>query len=255
MSSLGPPAHSARPLLDRRTVSTPGAPLGTPGKGPTYPGRVGPRHPHHGGGGSTTSGAHARAPRARHSPSASGGRRAAAISSCDRRPFIATSAPAGATSGIDHPSRRSRGATARDGDHVERRASRAGPRHARGPPRRGSSPSSATTSSRKVVRRSSGSTSVTARSGRAIASTRPGRPAPEPMSHTEAPSGGSARPARRAVEQVPVPQPRRLARPDQAADDAVGRQQLGVPLGQRAAGRTRNTLPRPTRRGAEGCFT
>ena len=52
-----------------------------------------------------------------------------------------------------------------------------------------SSPRSPTTSSRNVVRRRSGSTRVTVTSGRAMASTSPGRPAPDPMSHTRAPAG------------------------------------------------------------------
>ena len=54
-------------------------------------------------------------------------------------------------------------------------ARRAARRRGRGPPRPLLSPRSAATSSRKVVRRSSGSTRVTVRSGRAIASTRPGQ--------------------------------------------------------------------------------
>ena len=58
-------------------------------------------------------------------------------------------------------------------------------------PRRRSSPSSSITSSRKVVRRSKGSTRVTVRSGRPIARTSPGRPAPEPRSTSEAPGASS----------------------------------------------------------------
>ena len=83
----------------------------------------------------------------------------------------------------------------------------------------GRAPDRATTSSRNVVRRSSGSTRVTVRSGRAMASTRPGRPAPEPTSHTRAPSGTSLG-QHRAVEQVPLPQPGHLARADQTPDRA-----------------------------------
>ena len=96
-----------------RCGTTPTASLGLTGKGPTYPCRVRPWHPHHRGRGihqpvptSNTSGSPHRQV-ARKS-------RADAISSWIERPFIATSAPVGATSGIDHPSRRSRGATARD---------------------------------------------------------------------------------------------------------------------------------------------
>ena len=106
MSSLGPWLNSAHLSLDRRTVPTPGAPLGIPGKGPTYPGRVGPRHPHHGRGGIEKTGAHlehlglATTPLGQEVPMYS------AISSRTERPFMATVAPLGDTSGIDHPSRR-----------------------------------------------------------------------------------------------------------------------------------------------------
>ena len=80
-----------------------------------------------------------------------------------------------------------------------------------------------TTSVRKVVRRSSGSSRVTVRSGRAIASTRPGSPAPEPTSITARPAGRAAE--QRAVQQVPVPEPGGLTRPDQTTLHPVGGQQ------------------------------
>ncbi len=69
---------------------------------------------------------------------------------------------------------------------------RAGTRHAPAPRSRCRARAASTASSRKIVRRSSGSTRVRLRSGRAIASTIPGSPAPEPTSHTRAPRGRSS---------------------------------------------------------------
>ena len=94
-------------------------------------------------------------------------------------------------------------------------ARRAAPRRGPAPPRRRQA-EPATTSSRKVVRRSTARRGSLRGPGRAIASTSPGSPAPVPMSQTDAPGGDRLRQQRR-VEQVPVPQPRRLARPDQPA--------------------------------------
>ena len=129
------------------------------------------------------------------------------------------------------------GASARDGDHVESR----GRSELLGPAahhRRPAPPQPAQASVRNATRRAIGSTRVTCRSGRARASTSPGSPAPEPRSATRAPSGtsGAEQPA---VDQVPVPQPRHLARADQPPEDPLGRQQLGVPLAGRAAGTAR----------------
>ena len=74
------------------------------------------------------------------------------------------------------------------------------------------SPSSSTTSRRKVVRRSSGSTRVTSRSGRTSAEHHTGQPGPAAdVVHTGARLGMSSL-EHRAVQQVPVPQPRHLAR-------------------------------------------
>ena len=111
-------------------------------------------------------------------------------------------------------------------------------------------PERSTTSSRKVVRRSSGSSSVISGPGRASASGIPGRPAPEPTSPTGRPAG-PASDSTRAVQQVPLPQPGHLARPDQPAGDPVGR---------RAARRTRSSrrrqpLGRAKARLRRRCFT
>ena len=84
-----------------------------------------------------------------------------------------------------------------------------------------------------------------------MASTRPGSPAPDPMSQTVE-SARDQLAQQRAVDQVPVPEPGRLARADQTADHAVGRQQLGVALGQGQAIR-RKRPPRHVGRG--GRFT
>ena len=70
---------------------------------------------------------------------------------------------------------------------------------------------SATTSRSHSTRRASGSTSTTRRSGRASANGIPGRPAPDPMSTTRAPSGIELG-DHRAVQDVPIPDPRRLPR-------------------------------------------
>ena len=75
-----------------------------------------------------------------------GRRAAAAISSATELPFIATSAPSGATSGIDQPSSRLQRSHRPRGHHVEACAARAAPRPGRAPPRRWARPSRSTTS-------------------------------------------------------------------------------------------------------------
>ena len=117
--------------------------------------------------------------------------------------------------------------------HVERARRRAAPRPGRAPPRRWSR-----ARARRPPRRgtwygaAAARPASTRRSGRASASTSPGSPAPDPMSQTRAASRHQLG-QHGAVEQVPLPEPRHLARADQPAHDAVGRQQVGVPLGQR----------------------
>ena len=78
------------------------------------------------------------------------------------------------------------------------------------------------------MRRSSGSTSVTARSGRASATAIPGSPAPLPTSTTVAPDRHQLT-QHGAVQHVPVPQPRHLARPDQSSLHPARRQVHGEP--------------------------
>ena len=56
----------------------------------------------------------------------------------------------------------------------------------------------------------------------------------------------------RAVEEVPLPQPGSLARADQAPDHALGREQLGVPLGERQPADSEHP---PRLGGHGGCFT
>ena len=168
-------------------------------------------------------------------------------------PFIATRAPVGATSGIDQPSSRSRGATARDVTTSNVRS----PCSASARPRTTStwsSPRVATTSSRNVVRRSSGSTSVIRRSGRAMASTRPGS-RPRSRCRTRWPPRGPAR-QHGAVEQVPLPQAGRLPRADQARGP---RRRWPAARRTAASGEAlRTRTPSATGRGGVaggGCFT
>ena len=101
---------------------------------------------------------------------------------------MATRAPPRLTRGIDQPSRRSNGATAREVTTANSRSpcnSSARARITSTLP----NPRAVTASSRNMVRRASGSTRVTCRSGRLRARTRPGNPAPLPMSATSRPSG------------------------------------------------------------------
>ena len=175
-SSLRTLVHLRTPLTSLHGA-TRGAPLrGLTGKGPTYPGRVGPRHPHHGGRWRDDADADLEHLRARRSATCARKSRAAAISSSTERPFIATVAPVGRHE-RHRPAEQALERSDRTRGHdVEGLGRRAGPRPGRGRRVTWERPSSATTSSRNVVRRSSGSTSVTCTSGRAIASTRPGQP-------------------------------------------------------------------------------
>ena len=136
------------------------------------------------------------------------------------------------------------------GDHVEP----ATPCKASARPRTTStvsSPRASTTSSRKVVRRSSGSTSVTRRSGRAIARTSPGKPGTR-ADVADGDACGDDLAQARAVQQMSLPQPGRLARSDQPPYDALSRQQGGVALRQPQP-ILRKRPPRRCRRG--GRFT
>ena len=91
-------------------------------------------------------------------------------------------------------------------------------------------PSSSTTSSRNVVRRSNGSTKVTSRSGPRDRQhhTRAVRPR-LPTSATGRPSGKCRR-GSGAVEDVPVPQPGRLAGADQPTHHSISCQQVDKPI-------------------------
>ena len=141
-------------------------------------------------------------------------------------------APAGATSGSAPASSRSSGATARAVTDVERAPARAA---SSARPRTTSTRSSSPSVGHDLVEERRAPQQrldrVTRRSGRAIASTSPGRPAPQPTSATAAPGRARSSASDRAVEQVPLPQPGHLARPDQAR---------ARPRGRRAARRTRS---------------
>jgi hypothetical protein len=117
--------------------------------------------------------------------------RCSVTSSAADAPFSANSRPPTAASGRHQPASRSSGATARA---VTTSAATGGsPARSSARPRTTvtveSRPSAVTASDRKAVRRASGSTRVIMRSGRATASTIPGKPAPDPTSTTEAPTG------------------------------------------------------------------
>ena len=113
-------------------------------------------------------------------------------------PFIATSAPVGATSGIDQASSRPSGATAREVTTSKRSL----PCSSSARPRTTSTCSEP--ERRRRPRRGRWSAAAAARPGspagpgRAIASTRPGSPAPVPMSHDASRPAGSPRPAPRS---------------------------------------------------------
>jgi hypothetical protein len=118
--------------------------------------------------------------------------RCVANSSAALLPFIASNCPLGLSNGRHHLTSRSSGATARAVTQADpptasiTAASSARPWTTRTCPAR---PSVATASARNSVRRLSDSTRSTRRSGRRTASTRPGRPAPDPTSTTRAPAG------------------------------------------------------------------
>jgi hypothetical protein len=117
--------------------------------------------------------------------------RCSATSSAAEAPLSARSRPPMAVRGKHQPASRSSGATARA---VTTSAATGGPpARSSARPRTtvtvASRPSVVTTSDRKAVRRASGSTRAIRRSGRATASTIPGKPAPDPTSTTEAPKG------------------------------------------------------------------
>ena len=134
------------------------------------------------------------------------------------------------TSGSDHRASRSIGATARD---VTTSNTSHPPWSSSARPRWTvtlCSPIVDTARSRNVVRRSKGSTKVTRRSGRRIASTMPGSPAPLPMSHTELPSGirsvitaqfRRCRSQRRGTSRGPI-RPRTVASPVSRSANCLG---------------------------------
>ena len=176
---------------------------------------------------------------------------AAAISSCSRRPLHRHQGPTLADQGhrpAEQPlQRRDRAG----GHHVELAACRAAPRPA---------PRTTSTLSRpecaRPPRRGRWCAAAGARpgspTGRAapVASTSPGSPAPLPMSQTSRALRDRVG-QERAVDQVPLPEPRDLAGTDQAADHPVVGQQGGVPLRQRQ----RESRTPPRRRRRRGCFT
>ena len=158
----------------------------------------------------------------------------------------------GATSGMDHWSRRSRGATARDVTTSNVALAVQGVGTAAHHLDVGQGQGRPTTSSRKVVRRSSGSTRVDPRSGRAMASTRPGKPGPG----ADVAHGGALRhhlAQDRAVEQVPVPQPGGLPR-DRSGPGPRRRWPGGRRTPPPGAGARTRTPSRPRRAGrVRGC--
>ena len=130
---------------------------------------------------------------------------AAMTSSWALLPFRATSRPPTRRSGIVQPSNRSRGATARAVTTSTPLHPGSAHRSSARPRRtltRSSSPRSDTTDCRNVARRSSGSTSVIVRSGRVIAQTSPGRPAPDPTSATVAPESTNDSPGPTTTAQL-----------------------------------------------------
>jgi len=117
--------------------------------------------------------------------------RCASTSSPAELPLRASSRPPLRASGRHHPASRSSGATARA---VTTSAPAGGPSTTSSARPRttvtvDARPRAVTASDRNAVRRASGSTRVMLRSGRATASTIPGKPAPDPTSTTEAPIG------------------------------------------------------------------
>ena len=110
----GPARPQLTLSLDRRRSRRPARRSGVRARRPTYPGRVGPRHPHHRGGGIEQPAPSSMHLRRTHSATGAGAPRLRDLLVRPSAPFMATIAPVGATSGIDQPSRRSSGATARD---------------------------------------------------------------------------------------------------------------------------------------------
>ena len=113
---------------------------------------------------------------------------AASTSPATERPFIATTDPPWRHRREHHGMRRFKGATARDVTTSNDAASPTSSARARTTRTRSSKPNIATASDKKEARRKRGSIRTIFRSGRRIAHTRPGRPAPEPTSATRAPS-------------------------------------------------------------------
>ena len=108
-------------------------------------------------------------------------------------------------------------------------------------------------SSSHATRRSIGSTSMTSRSGSMAAITRPGSPAPEPTSIDGA--RGQERNDRRGVEEVALPQPRRLPRAYQAPLSPSAAKERrgsgdGVEAALRSTSATRGSPERGRRRGS-----
>jgi hypothetical protein len=123
--------------------------------------------------------------------------RCASTSSTADSPLSASIRPPLAARGRHHAVSRSRGATAR-AVTTSASSNRGWPRFGTHSSARArttvvrSSPRAAAASNRNAVRRASGSTSMTERSGLATASTIPGNPAPEPTSATRASCGISS---------------------------------------------------------------
>ena len=145
---------------------------------------------------------------------------AASISAPTQDPFIATSAPCGATSGIDQRQQPLQGRDRPRGDDVEGALRRAGPRpgprthlHRREPEVGHHLLEEGGPAQQRLDQ---GHASGPAGRWRAPA---PAARRRSPRSHTVAPAGIASR-EHRAVEQVPLPQPGHLARADQAADGA-----------------------------------
>ena len=153
------------------------------------------------------------------------------ISSSARSPLIASIRPPARSSGMLHLVSLSNDATALETTaSISPTCCRTDRSSARPRTIVTSRPSSSTTSRRNSLRRSSGSMSVTRRSGRANANGIPGRPAPLPMSAIRS-LGIEQFGHRRAIQYVAVPQPVHFAGPEQSPLHAGAGEDLGVPLG------------------------
>ena len=149
-------------------------------------------------------------------PSPRSARPAASASAAACSPFSARTIPPVRTSGTARVASRSSGATAR----AVTTSAATCPRASSARPRRTvtlRSPRAARHSSRNTTRRAIGSSSVTCTSGSSMASTMPGRPAPDPISSSVARARHQVS-DHRAVQQMPFPQPLRLTRAYQATD-------------------------------------